>query len=456
MLSQSTPRDARGVPVSSCQPTSLDDYETALYQFQSYFGDPTETLLATVKNDPEFVMGHIFIASALLPTSEKQYLSLVNECLDKAEALAHKSNSREKALIQAARRFTQGDWQGACALWDRVLGEYPLDAMALQCAHLTDFLLGDAINLRDRISRVLPHWSPDMPGYSFILGMYAFGLEECHQYTEAEEMGRRALSIDARDGWSVHAVTHVMEMQNRFQEGQNFLRASVNNWAPDNGLAFHNWWHLALFHLEENDFDGAIQLYDEKIFIADSDASMQLADAAAMLWRMHLQGVSLDKRWQDVSALWQRKTEVENGYYAFNDLHVVMSMVGAGQLNEAESVLADLVKASTSNPPLTAMMARDIGIPACKAIIAHGKGKHEDVIDLLLPIRSYANRFGGSHAQRDILSQTLLDSALHAKQWGIAKNILNERAVNKASSPLTERYKARLANSKQKRFSIAS
>ena len=67
--------DARGVPVSDCKPQSLDDFETALLQLQSYFGDPTETLTTTLENDPEFVMGHIFFASALLMMTERQYHS---------------------------------------------------------------------------------------------------------------------------------------------------------------------------------------------------------------------------------------------------------------------------------------------------------------------------------------------------------------------------------------------
>jgi hypothetical protein len=53
--------DARDVPVSFCKPQSLDDLEIALVQFQSYFGDPTETLTSTLQNDPEFVIGHIFL-----------------------------------------------------------------------------------------------------------------------------------------------------------------------------------------------------------------------------------------------------------------------------------------------------------------------------------------------------------------------------------------------------------
>ena len=73
--------DARGVVVSECKPSSLEDYERALYQFQSNFGDPTETLAATVKNDPEFVMGHVFNASAMLMMTERQYIPAQRDIL---------------------------------------------------------------------------------------------------------------------------------------------------------------------------------------------------------------------------------------------------------------------------------------------------------------------------------------------------------------------------------------
>ena len=41
---------------------------------------------------------------------------------------------------------------------------------------------GDAVNLRDRVGRVIRHWHESVPGYSYILGMQAFGFEECNQY----------------------------------------------------------------------------------------------------------------------------------------------------------------------------------------------------------------------------------------------------------------------------------
>src|SRR3546814_20848334 len=95
--------------------------------------------------------------------------------------------------------------------------------------------------LRDRIARVLPHWSEGVVGYGYILGMHAFGLEETNLYGRAEEAGRRALSLNPRDPWAVHAVTHVMEMESRLADGIDWLTARRDDWAPRNMFRFHQW-----------------------------------------------------------------------------------------------------------------------------------------------------------------------------------------------------------------------
>jgi hypothetical protein len=108
----------------SCASQSLEDLETAFYQLQSYFGDPTDTLATTLEEDPEFVMEHIFTASALLMMSERQFLPLVRDSLDQALALQGKSNDREKALIAATKFWYQGKWNSACVAWDQVSAEH--------------------------------------------------------------------------------------------------------------------------------------------------------------------------------------------------------------------------------------------------------------------------------------------------------------------------------------------
>ena len=94
-------------------------------------------------------------------------------------------------------------WIDLGAPYDRPLVENPRDIFTIQTAHLFDFFRGDALNLRNRITRVLPHWTDGVPGYSYVLGMHAFGLEECHAYAEAEET---ALAV------GVSALTNAPQM----------------------------------------------------------------------------------------------------------------------------------------------------------------------------------------------------------------------------------------------------
>ena len=228
------------------------------------------------------------------------------------------------------------------------------------------------------------------------------------------------------------------------REGQVFLRSRQKDWAPDNGFAFHNWWQLALLHIEQEDFAGALQLYDEQILANDSDMSMHMLDASALLWRVHLHGIDVSARWERLAGLWARKTDTENGYYAFNDLHAVIALVGAGRIQQANEILHAVKVAAKSNPRLTAMMADSVGIAACSAIIAFGEQRYADAVQHLLRIRTVANRFGGSNAQRDILTQTLIEAAIRDKQFALASNLLNERAVHKPLSPLTRRYRSKI------------
>ena len=105
--------------------------------------------------------------------------------------------------------LARGRFERAAQLYGAIAIEHPRDLIALQAAHIIDFYLGDSIMLRDRIAQALPYWNHDVPGYGYLLGMHAFGLEETGDYARAEDVGRRALALDARDPWAVHAVQHV-------------------------------------------------------------------------------------------------------------------------------------------------------------------------------------------------------------------------------------------------------
>jgi tetratricopeptide (TPR) repeat protein len=440
---QAIARDRRGVPVSCADASALELYEKALGQYQSYVGDPVATIEEALQHAPDFVLAHAFRATVLMTFAERRFAEQARVSVASAEALAAQATPRERTLVAAARRLVDGDWDGACAAFDRVLVDHPRDAFAIQSAHLMDFFRGDALNLRNRVSRVLPHWSPSVPGYSYILGMHAFGLEECNQYPQAEDAGRRALALEPKDAWAVHAVTHVMEMQGRIDEGIAWLESREADWAPDNGFAFHNYWHLALYHLDRQRHADALALYDARLHAEPPDFALQLLDATALLWRLYLEGVDTGPRAQALAANWAGRLERERGFYAFNDWHAMMAFAMAGHEAEAARLTDDLAWTVKHGAGNNAMMTRDVGLPVCLGIQAFGRGQYTEAIDHIEPVRDIASRFGGSHAQRDALTLTLIEAAIRSGQSALARHYIAERTVHKPASAWGWRLMAR-------------
>ncbi|HEX6119972.1 MAG TPA: tetratricopeptide repeat protein, partial [Dongiaceae bacterium] len=253
---------------------------------------------------------------------------------------------------------------------------------------------------------------------------------------------RKAIALNKRDGWAHHAVAHVMEMMGRYEEGAAFMRDHESDWAPESFFQVHNWWHLALFRLEADQNAEVLKLYDGPIRGGQSSMIMDMLDASALLWRLKLRGVDLGNRWDAIADRWQPL--IEDKLYAFNDAHAVMALLGAGRLGEAErtvSILTETARKQSDN----ALMSRDVGLPLARALVAFEHGKYAATIDLLRPLRNIAQRFGGSHAQRDLIDLTLIEAAKRAGEAGLVRALANERLALKPKSPLARRYRDQTA-----------
>lgn len=421
--------DIRGVPVSTTNRASLEKYERAADLFLGYFNDPFATIDSALAEDPEFIMGLCLRAALIVSATDRNFESELKSTVERLEALAPKANDRERQHMAAARAWLDGDYAGSMTRYGRILEDYPLDGLALQIAHLGDFLLGHAVQLRDRVARVLPFWNEETPGYGYVLGMHAFGLEEMGDYARAEDRARKALDLNKRDPWAVHAAAHVMEMQGRQADGIKFMTQRIGDWAPDNGFAFHNWWHLALYHLDLGEFDRVLDLYDTRIRNTGSNLPMEMLDGTALLWRLHLRDIDVGNRWNELADKWEARTG--DLYYAFNDMHAMMSFIGDGRSAAAKTLLKNMEQ-RVQNGGTNAMMTRDVGLPVCQAIASYAAGDYSKTVDLLLPVRPIANRFGGSHAQRDAITLTLIEASIRSGDGSRARHFLAERQVLKS------------------------
>jgi tetratricopeptide (TPR) repeat protein len=433
--------DKRGNPVSAATPTALAHYEQATDLFLGFSARAAEAADAAVAADPGFVMGHCLKASLSAIANERSFEPQARAAVDAAERLAGDANRRERGHVAGLRAFLDGEWRKANAIYGEILIDHPRDTLALQIAHALDFYLGQSALLRDRVARVLPQWSGEVPGYGYLLGMHAFGLEEMGDYGRAEAAGREAVGRSRGDVWAIHAVSHVMEMQGRARDGIDWLAARADDWgAADNLFAIHNAWHLALFHLDLGEHDKVLALYDERIRAGNSTVALDLVDASAMLWRLYLRGVDVGSRWSELIDAWQ--TSIDGGWYAFNDVHAMMAFVAAGRERDADRLLAAMAKRA-ENGVTNAAMTREVGLPVARALRAFGRGDHATATTLLESVRLTAHRFGGSHAQRDVLHLTLAESAIRAGGANYARAVAAERLALKPASPSNRRLAER-------------
>jgi hypothetical protein len=91
-------------------------------------------------------------------------------------------------------------------------------------------------------------------------------------------------------------------------------------------------------------------------------------------------------------------------------------------------------------------MTRQVARGACEAAIDYCEGRFAAAAEKLIAVRDGASRFGGSHAQRDLLTLTIIDAATRSGLRHVARHYANERLVHKPASEWGQRLAARAAS----------
>lgn len=440
-LPTSTPAAAAGAALVSARAAA----DQALWRMMSFYGQPLDDLQVAVAQAPQWALPHLMEAGYLLSLTDPALRPQAGYALARAETLLGRATGAERVHFDALRLVLQGRWRAAVTLWDSLLLQDPRDALALQWAHLWDFYSGDAVGLRQRPARALAQWAPDEPLYAHVLALHAFGLEECNLFAQAEELGRRALQIEPRAPWAVHAVAHVMDMQGRHEDGGAWLRQHQAAWMEGNGFACHLWWHHALFRLEALDSAGVLRLVDKHLSGESLVSTLQRVDAAALLWRLHLLGHDMSAAFATLAHGWPMADD-EPGHSLFNDAHRLIAWLGCADMARAERWVArcaEAVLAPGAARSGHSAAAREVGLPLLRSLLAFARGDFDLAAQGFYALRPQAHQLGGSHVQRDLIDQTLLAAAVRASattRQSLGRALVNERVWSKPGTPLTRHW----------------
>jgi len=428
-------------PAMTGDAATIDRYERALDRLVRFHPDVVDLATELVAVDEPVPMAHALVAYLHLMSTDPADLASARAA---HEALVVAGgNERERAHAAAIGAWLGGDWGGAAQRLDDLSVRWPTDLLALVFGHQLDFFTGDAQSLRDRPIRSLRAIDPEHPHAGFVRGMAAFGLEESGHYGAALTAGEAAVEANPDDVWAIHAVVHTFEMQGRIDEGIGFLRSDRTCWEAGNLFTVHNWWHLALFELEAGRPERALAIYDAEVHHAGSlGVPIEMLDASALLWRLLLDGVDTGGRFGPLADSWHPKAAAEP-WYVFNDLHAAIAFAGAGRLPDVQQLIGRLERWVDTARGSNARMTAEIGLPTCRAVLAFAQDRHADVVDELSPIRRVLARFGGSHAQRDAMQRTLLESALRSGRYDLAAALTAERLGVREDSTYSWMQRAR-------------
>jgi tetratricopeptide (TPR) repeat protein len=431
--------DSLGLITSTGDPLSLDGFERALASLFRSDGNAVSVIEPAIERDPAFALGHCLRAGALVLSGADTPTAALSASVVAIERNSD-ANERERMHAAAARQWLDGDVAHAARLYGELLRDHPRDRLALLVAHGLDFRLGWHDMLRDRIAAILPHWDARDPEYGYVLGMYAFGLEETGDYDRALAAAHESLELVPGNVAAIHVIAHVLEMRGPPHKGIAWLRNTQPIWIGNPGFRIHLAWHLALFQLDADAAGDALSTYDDLIAPQLDGGNNGLVDASALLWRLQLRGSGSLWRWREVTELWMRQRAMGNR--AFDLVHAVMALAASKQHARARR-LAERLKGDTMLRARSGTEELALAEPLIAAIMSFCRGDYDGAVESISAIRVAADRCGGSVAQCDLIHLTLLEAALRGQRKRLARRLAAERAVRKPASRLNRWLNAR-------------
>ncbi|MGD0104782.1 MAG: hypothetical protein ABSC06_12175 [Rhodopila sp.] len=441
-------RDARGLELSTDSAHAAGLFDRAVEHYLKYHADTMNLVNEALAADPGFGMGHCLKGYLMLAGANPAHRPAIVASIASAETAAATATTREQRHVAALSAWRRGDLVKAFAVWRELLDADPTDLLAVRISDTTHFRFGHTQAVLEQADRLAPAWSPDLPGYDCFQSVWAFAHEEAGDTAGAERAIDDAYERDPTNFFAHHVKAHILEMDSRPREGNDWLARQTGYWPIGNNLVHHLWWHRALMQLDLGQradvlasYDANIRNLDAPLTRAAPDQFNDLQNATALLWRLELLGLDVGTRWNELAD--KAESRIGDTAYLLLPPHLMLALAATGRDDAASLFLAGLREQAEDPSRWDAAAIADVVIPVCEAGLAHRRRQHAKVVGLLEPRLHDIRLLGGSNAQRDLFRQMLIDSAMKADRRDVvAAMIADENAIRPVAATQRAGYAA--------------
>ncbi|HEC08862.1 MAG TPA: tetratricopeptide repeat protein [Acidimicrobiales bacterium] len=429
--------DSQGLEVATDSPATMAAIDAFGESFLGY-GLDAPRILDGVEADPGCVMARSLAAALHLFDESPGSRRLASDQLAAARPHLDSATPRERLTHEGVEAWARCRYDAAMAAHEEIAARWPRDLVSVKFGQYHAFNRGDTGRMLQMIESVIDH--NDDRAYAH--GMYAFALEQTRQMAMAEREGRLATSMQRREPWAHHAVAHCLDSGGRLQEGVEWMHSLSDTWADCNSFMYtHNWWHTAVFHLDRDEPEIALQIYDRHVWPVLPTYSQDQIGAVALLARLEVRDVDVGDRWEEVAGYLDSRTgdHVE----PFLDLHYLYGLARAGHLEEARLLLSNIEDHAGTCDPFVREAWAEVAVPAARALLAHATGQWRTSLEGLTTVLPRLQSIGGSHAQRDLFGLLHWDAARRAGDHLTESAILGARIRSRPSIPWFHRERAR-------------
>lgn len=396
------PNDRFDLPLSTTSDAAAEAYRLAADRLLAGVDSPLEVADIAIEQDSGFALAHCARATGLLLDGDPV---AAREAAERGVELAASASRRERQHAAITLDVVTGRRDAALAKVREHLVDFPLDALAIDPAAGVFGLIGFS-GRQDREAEQLSLLEPLADHYGddwWFQRTIGFALLENDRVEESLPLVASALAARPDSGHVAHTWVHALFEAGEHPQATDWLVDWLPGYSPESILFCHLWWHLALFHLLNRDFDAMWTAYDDHCLAGQSasPAINLFTDGVALAWRAEVAGADRPiARLETLRSLGEAHFPKPG---IFVDVHRAACLAALGDQAALTEFRGDCRKALDRGR----LAAGEVVFGITDGFEAFANGDWARARAALEVASPSVVRIGGSRAQRRIVSETL-------------------------------------------------